>query len=169
MALGFKKDKSIFERPSNEFKESTMVFPYSKNYPPTNARKVLWDLGTQGIKLSDVDDAIANLKGPLKILRNDIATPRNGRLGVVPSLLGLRKPLGSIPPMSTFTPVCSRRTLPRFYDREIELFGRDEIKDSRYLSMAVLHLTRRTRSQKKILLLCSTWCKDLLEVQDSNN
>ena len=158
MVLGFKKDKAAFERPWNEFKESTVVIPYNKNYPPTHVRKVLWDLGSQGIKLCDVDDAKANLKGPLKILRDHIVKSRNGRLAVVPALSGLCQALGSIYPLNTLIPPCSRRILQTFCDREIEVFGRDEIKElfreSRHLGMAILHLTRRTRSQKKILLLC---------------
>lgn len=158
MVLGFKRDEGAFERPRNEFEESTMAIPYNKNYPPTHVRKVLWDLGTRGIQQSDVANAKANLKGPLKMLRDHIAKSRNGRLGVVPSLSGLRKALGSISLVNTLIPVCSRRTLLRFYDREIGLFGRDEIKEvfreSGHLGMAILHLTRRTRSQKKTLLIC---------------
>jgi len=66
-----------------------MVFPYNKNCPPTHVRKVLWDLGTQGIKLGDLDEAKTNLIGPLRMLRDHILISRNGRLGVVLCLVGM--------------------------------------------------------------------------------
>lgn len=113
MAIGFKKDKAAFERPWNKFKESTMIIPYNKNYTPTRVRKVVWDLWTRGIKLCDVADATANTKGTLKTLRDHIARLRNGRLGVVPSLLGLCQAWGSIYLLNTFTPVCSRRIVQK--------------------------------------------------------
>ena len=76
----------------------------------------------------------------------------------VPSLSRLCQALGSIYPLNTLISPCSRSILQRFCDREIEVFGRDEtkqlFKESRQLGMAILHLRRRTRSQKKILLLC---------------